>query len=140
MSETAKQTRQRGRRNILTGQVISSKMDKTVSVLIYNSIKHPKYKKYIKRTSVFKAHDEKNQAKEGDVVKIFETRALSKTKRWSLLELVKSGKAAPDKRDYGKRQKKKAQEEPANHRAEEAEGDSSSGGPAQKAEEGEPAK
>ena len=78
----------RGRRNILTGKVISDKMDKTVSVLIYRTVKHPKYKKYIKKTSVFKAHDAKNQAKEGDTVKIFETRPLSKTKRWKLMEIV----------------------------------------------------
>ena len=78
----------RGRRNVLTGKVISDKMDKTVSVLIYRTVKHPKYKKYIKKTSVFKAHDEKNRAKEGDTVKIFETRPLSKTKRWKLMEIV----------------------------------------------------
>lgn len=81
---------QRGRKNILTGKVISDKMDKTVSVLIYNSVKHPRYKKYIKKTSVFKAHDEKNQAKTGDIVSIFETKALSKTKRWKLMGLIKS--------------------------------------------------
>ena len=80
--------RRRGRKNILMGKVISDKMDKTISVLIYNSVKHPQYKKYIKQTSVFKVHDEKNQAKTGDTVKIFETRALSKTKRWKLVELV----------------------------------------------------
>lgn len=83
-----KTEKQRGRKNILTGRVISDKMNKTISVLIYNSVKHPKYKKYIKKTSVFKVHDEKNQAKTGDMVRIFETRALSKTKRWKLMELV----------------------------------------------------
>ena len=81
----------RGRRNILTGKVVSDKMNKTISVLIYNLVKHPKYKKYIKQTSVFKVHDEKNQAKAGDKVRIFETKALSKTKRWKLLELLNSG-------------------------------------------------
>ena len=90
----------RARRNILTGKVISDKMDKTVSVLIYRTVKHFKYKKYIKKTSVFKAHDEKNQAKEGDTVKIFETRPLSKTKRWKLMEIVsldtKEGSSAGD--------------------------------------------
>ena len=84
--------RQRGRKNIFTGQVISDKMDKTISVLIYRSVKHPKYKKYIKKTSVFKVHDEKNQAKTGDMVRIFETRALSKTKRWKLIDRVQSSK------------------------------------------------
>ena len=81
----------RGRKNILTGKVISDKMDKTISVLIYNSVKHPKYKKYIRKTSVFKVHDEKNRAKTGDIVSIFETRALSKTKRWKLIDLVQPG-------------------------------------------------
>ena len=80
--------KRRGRLNILTGQVISDKMDKSLSVLIYSLVKHPKYKKYIKKTSVFKVHDEKNQAKVGDKVQICATRALSKTKRWKLLNLV----------------------------------------------------
>lgn len=80
--------RQRGRRNIFTGKVVSDKMDKTISVLTYNLVRHPKYKKYIKKTSLFKVHDEKNEAKVGDRVQIFETRALSKTKRWKLLALV----------------------------------------------------
>ena len=88
---------QRGRKNILTGKVISDKMDKTISVLIYNSVKHPKYKKYIKKTSVFKAHDEKNQAKIGDIVSIFETKALSKTKRWKLMSFVESNLKKKDK-------------------------------------------
>ena len=80
----------RGRTNIVKGQVVSDKGDKTISVLIYRLIKHPKYKKYIRRKSVFKAHDKKNEAKTGDVVKIYETRPLSKTKRWKLLEVVES--------------------------------------------------
>ena len=88
----SKTVRQRGRRNIFTGQVISDKMNKTISVLIYRLVKHPKYKKYIKKTSVFKVHDEKNQAKTGDMVRIFETRALSKTKRWNLIDPAFSGK------------------------------------------------
>ena len=87
---------ERGRRNILTGQVVSDKMDKTASVLIYNLVKHPKYKKYVKKTSVFKVHDEKNQAKTGDKVRIFETKALSKTKRWKLLELLNTGLGQED--------------------------------------------
>ena len=81
---------QRGRRNIVKGQVVSDKGDKTISVLIYRLMKHPKYKKYIRKKSVFRAHDEKNKAKKGDVVKIYETRPLSKTKRWKLLEIVGS--------------------------------------------------
>ena len=88
---------QRGRRNILTGEVVSDKMNKTISVLIYNLVKHPKYKKYIKSSSVFKVHDENNQAKTGDKVRIFETRALSKTKRWKLLDFVDKKNTADTK-------------------------------------------
>lgn len=78
----------RGRRKEETGVVISDKMNKTISVLIYRLVQHPKYKKFIKKTSVFKAHDETNQAKEGDKVRIYEARPLSKTKRWKLAEVV----------------------------------------------------
>lgn len=82
----------RGRRNEVVGEVISNKMDKTISVLIFRMVKHKKYGKYVKKTSVFKAHDEKNVAKIGDVVKIYETRPLSKTKRWALSEVVETTK------------------------------------------------
>ena len=82
----------RGRRNEVVGQVISDKMDKTVTVQIYRVVKHPKYKKYVRRTSIFKAHDEANTAKVGDTVRIVESRALSKTKRWKLAEVVEAGK------------------------------------------------
>ncbi|MCB0377287.1 MAG: 30S ribosomal protein S17 [Bdellovibrionales bacterium] len=82
----------RGRRNEVIGQVISDKMDKTITVQIYRLVKHPKYKKYVRKTSVFKAHDEGNTAKTGDTVKIIESRALSKTKRWKLAEIVEAGK------------------------------------------------
>ena len=80
----------RGRRNEVVGEVISDKMDKTISVKIYRQVRHKKYGKYIRRTSVFKAHDEQNKAKLGDKVKIFETRALSKTKRWKLAEIIET--------------------------------------------------
>jgi small subunit ribosomal protein S17 len=94
--QTAKQetteTNGRGRRVEVVGEVISNKMDKTISVLIYRTVKHAKYGKYMKRTSVFKAHDEKNEAKIGDMVKIHETRPLSKTKRWALVEIVEAAK------------------------------------------------
>ncbi len=79
----------RGRLITLTGEVISDKMDKTISVLAYRSVRHKKYGKYIRQSSVFKAHDEKNTAKMGDKVVIYETRPLSKTKRWKLLEVLK---------------------------------------------------
>lgn len=83
----------RGRRVEVVGEVISDKMDKTISVLIYRLVRHKKYGKYMRRTSVFKAHDEKNVAKIGDVVKIHETRPLSKSKRWALSEVVETSKA-----------------------------------------------
>lgn len=79
---------QRGRRNEVTGEVVSDKMDKTISVKIFRTVKHPKYGKYIKKTSVFKAHDETNDAKMGDKVRISESRPLSKTKRWKLSEVI----------------------------------------------------
>ena len=90
MTEISQNTR--GRRNEVIGQVISDKMDKTVTVQVYRVVKHPKYKKYVRRTSVFKAHDEQNTAKTGDTVRIVETRALSKTKRWKLAEVVEAAK------------------------------------------------
>ncbi len=65
-----------GRRNEVIGQVISDKMDKTVAVRVYRVVKHSRYKKYVRRTSVFKAHDENNKARIGDRVRIFETHAL----------------------------------------------------------------
>ncbi len=80
----------RGRRNEVTGQVISDKMDKTVTVRVYRVVKHPRYKKYVRRTSVFTAHDENNTARIGDMVRIFETHAISKTKHWKMAEVVKS--------------------------------------------------
>ena len=89
----ATETNSRGRKIEVVGEVISNKMDKTISVLIYRMVKHAKYGKYVKKTSVFKAHDEKNQAKVGDIVRIHETRPLSKTKRWALSEVVETAKA-----------------------------------------------
>lgn len=86
------ETNTRGRKIEVVGEVISDKMDKTISVLIYRIIKHAKYGKYVKKTSVFKAHDERNQAKVGDVVKIREIRPLSKTKRWTLTEVVEAAR------------------------------------------------
>lgn len=80
----------RGRRIEVTGEVVSDKMDKTISVLIYRLVRHKKYGKFMRRSSVFKAHDEKNVAKIGDTVRIVQTRPLSKTKRWALAEVVKA--------------------------------------------------
>lgn len=85
-------TQTRGRKIEVVGEVISDKMDKTISVLIYRMVKHAKYGKYVKKTSVFKAHDETNKAKMGDIVKIRETRPLSKSKRWILTEILEAAK------------------------------------------------
>lgn len=82
----------RGRKNEVVGEVVSNSMSKTISVQIFRMVKHAKYNKYLKKTSVFKAHDEKNEAKVGDVVRIYETRPLSKTKRWALSEIVEKAK------------------------------------------------
>ncbi|HQV41112.1 MAG: 30S ribosomal protein S17 [Moraxellaceae bacterium] len=72
----------------LTGKVVSNKMDKSVIVLIERRVKHPVYGKYITRSSKLHAHDENNVCKEGDVVTIAECRPISKTKSWSLVEVV----------------------------------------------------
>ena len=82
----------RGRRNEVVGEVISDKMDKTISVKIHRQVRHKKYGKYIRRTSVFKAHDESNKAKTGDKVKIFESRPVSKSKRWRLAEVIETAR------------------------------------------------
>lgn len=79
---------QQGRRQIKTGQVVSDKMDKTIVVLVTYLRKHPIYQKTVRRSSRFKAHDETNEAREGDLVRIVESRPLSKTKRWRLLNVV----------------------------------------------------
>lgn len=81
---------ERGRRQELVGEVVSNKMQKTISVLVYRQVRHTKYGKYLRMSSVFKAHDETNKAKIGDTVRITETKPLSKTKRWTLTEIVES--------------------------------------------------
>jgi small subunit ribosomal protein S17 len=68
-------------------------MDKTIVVMTYRMVRHKKYGKFVKKTTVMKAHDEKNMAKIGDKVRIFETRPLSKSKRWVLAEILESAKA-----------------------------------------------
>jgi small subunit ribosomal protein S17 len=72
----------------LTGVVVSDKMDKTVVVLVNRLVKHPIYKKYIKRRAKFMAHDEKNEARLGDTVEIIQSRPLSRLKRWRLIKVV----------------------------------------------------
>jgi small subunit ribosomal protein S17 len=78
----------RGLRKTKIGKVVSDKMDKTVVIAIEGSVKHPLYSKVIKRTYKLKAHDENNECKIGDKVKVMETRPLSKDKRWRLVEIV----------------------------------------------------
>ena len=73
-------------KKIYTGKVISSSMDKTVVVAVMRLFQHPVYKKTVKRVTRFKAHDENNKCQVGDMVKIIETRPLSKEKRWTVIE------------------------------------------------------
>ncbi|MDG0974054.1 MAG: 30S ribosomal protein S17 [Crocinitomicaceae bacterium] len=75
-----------------TGVVTSDKMDKSIVVMVERKVKHPKYGKFIKKTTKFVAHDEKNECNEGDTVKIQETRPLSKLKNWRLVEIVERAK------------------------------------------------
>ena len=79
-------------RKVAIGKVVSDKMDKTIVVAIQDSVKHKLYNKIIKRTVKFKAHDENNECRIGDRVKIMETRPLSKDKRWRLVEIVEKAK------------------------------------------------
>ena len=82
----------RNLRNTEVGRVVSNKMDKTVVVAIEDSVKHPLYKKVIKRTVKLKAHDENNECSIGDRVRVMETRPLSKEKRWRLVEIIEKAK------------------------------------------------
>ena len=83
---------ERNSRKVLIGNVVSNKMDKTVTVAIVNSVKHPLYKKIVKRTYKLHAHDENNECQIGDKVKVMETRPLSKSKRFRLIEVVEKAK------------------------------------------------
>ncbi len=83
---------ERALRKTRTGKVVSDKMDKTIVVAIEDSVQHPLYKKVIKRTYKLKAHDENNECKTGDKVKVMETRPLSKDKRWRLVEIIEKAK------------------------------------------------
>jgi len=78
-------------KKVYTGQVITDKMDKTVVVAVTRLTQHPMYKKTIKKISKFKAHDDENKCKLGDVVSIIEARPLSKDKRWKVLDVVRRG-------------------------------------------------
>ncbi|MCL2564217.1 MAG: 30S ribosomal protein S17 [Defluviitaleaceae bacterium] len=83
---------ERNLRKVRTGKVVSDKMDKTVVVAVENRIRHPRYKKIIKRTYKLKAHDENNECGIGDTVKVMETRPLSKEKRWRLVSILEKAK------------------------------------------------
>ncbi|RFA30204.1 30S ribosomal protein S17 [Alkalilimnicola ehrlichii] len=82
MSEQQQTTR------VMTGRVVSNKMDKSITVLVERLVKHPLYGKYIRRSSKLHAHDENNECQEGDVVSIEQCRPLSKTKTWRLVKIV----------------------------------------------------
>ena len=84
MSGAEKRTR------VATGKVVSNKMDKTITVMVERRVKHPVYGKYITRSSKIHAHDESNQCGIGDTVTVAETRPISKSKTWKLLEVVES--------------------------------------------------
>ena len=86
------QTTTRSNRKEKTGVVISNKMTKSIVVSVERKVKHPKYGKFVKKTSTFMAHDEKNVCNVGDTVRIMETRPLSKNKCWRLVEIVERAK------------------------------------------------
>jgi len=83
---------ERNLRKERTGLVRSNKMDKTITVMVERKVKHPLYGKFVKKSTKFHAHDEKNECSIGDTVKIMESRPLSKTKTWRLVEVVEKVK------------------------------------------------
>lgn len=83
---------ERNKRKTITGTVVSDKMDKTIVVAVNTFVAHPLYKKQIKKTTKFKAHDENNDCKTGDKVLIMETKPLSREKRWRLVEILERAK------------------------------------------------
>ena len=89
---------ERNLRKTRTGKVVSDKMDKTITVAVEDHVRHPLYNKIVKKTYKLKAHDETNDAKVGDTVKVMETRPLSKDKRWRLVEVVERAKSADERR------------------------------------------
>ncbi len=83
--------KERGQRKVRSGEVVSDKMDKTIVVAVERLVRHPKYKRVVRRTTKFKVADEKNESRVGDKVKIMETSPLSKEKRWRLVKIVEKG-------------------------------------------------
>ena len=92
MSAAERDVSQRGARKVRTGVVVSDAMDKTVVVQIASSFRHPTYAKTVRRSTKLKAHDESGQAGVGDTVRIMETRPLSKTKRWRVVQVLEKAK------------------------------------------------
>ncbi|HJE51948.1 MAG TPA: 30S ribosomal protein S17 [Tessaracoccus flavescens] len=92
MSEETTTTEERSRRKVLSGVVVSDKMDKTIVVLVEDRVKHPLYGKVMTKSSRLKAHDEENSAGIGDRVRVMETRPLSAQKRWRLVEIIERAK------------------------------------------------
>lgn len=83
---------ERNVRKVRDGVVVSSKMDRSIVVAVVERVRHPKYNKFVMRTKKLYAHDEANDAREGDKVRVMETRPMSKTKRWRLVEIVERAK------------------------------------------------
>ena len=92
MTDEQSTTIERGRRKVRTGVVVSDKMDKTVLIRIDRQVTHPLYQKTVRRSSKLAAHDEQNEAHVGDTVRVMETRPLSKSKRWRVVEIVERAK------------------------------------------------
>ena len=92
MSSEQSTTAERGRRKVRTGVVVSDKMDKTVLIRIDRQVRHSVYGKIVKRSTKLAAHDETNDAHVGDTVRVVETRPLSKSKRWRVVEIVERAK------------------------------------------------
>jgi small subunit ribosomal protein S17 len=89
---TAEQPAERGRRKVRTGVVVSEAMEKTVVVRLSSAVRHPLYGKTVRRTTKLKAHDDRLDAHVGDIVRIMETRPMSKTKRWRVVEIIERAK------------------------------------------------
>jgi small subunit ribosomal protein S17 len=89
MQGTAKQ---RGKRKVMLGTVVSNSMEKTAVVQIERLVRHPEYGKYVRRRSRYKVHDEKNECRVGDVIRFMETRRLSRDKRWRFTDFVRRAK------------------------------------------------
>jgi len=83
---------ERGTRKEIVGKVLRNKMDKSIVIGVERKVKHPMYGKFVKKTSTFMAHDEKNECNVGDIVQVMETRPLSKNKRWRLVQIIEKAK------------------------------------------------